>query len=319
MTRGDIGTDRPLCGQSNSHGGRPGRWIRSSTALCPSRAPSTLEIEQGPCHELWGPTYVAPGSFSSPPVPQTHQPLSHWAPALECHTLTLGSGPSSWKVSPDTRLTRSFQTAPSWRSPSMTNHTVIHPHCSPGPYLFFFPAPLTIWPALCISLLTVCHTEDELPRQEGAQSLPHPLPVSSTGARPALSREVLSPLPSPAQGTGQDWAGRCSVPSRLQRRGQACTQQGGAQSLPTAPISSIEVRPALGREVLSPLPSPAQRSGLHSANGEQMHHQHWRDRHTGCWARCLQKGVLGPDSKKHWLMTCWWTLKGKKVPPVNRV
>ena len=249
---------------------------------CPSDSPTTVTL--GSCSwvphthsgvrafELEGlPGYTAHSQFpNSPLLKESFHDQSH------CHPPSLLSRPLPFLLSSTSdyltcSMYFSVDCLPHWRRAPQAGR------CS-------VPTP----PPACLQ-----HRGQACTQQGGAQSPP----VSSTGDRPGLSREVLSSLPS----------------------GQACTRQGGAQSLPTAPISSIEVRPALCREVLSPLPSPAQRSGLHSANGEQMHHQHWRDRHTGCWALCLQKGVLGPDSKKHWLMTCWWTLKGKKVPPVNRV
>ena len=210
----------------------------------------------------------------------------------------------------------------------MTNHTVTHPRSSPA--LTFFLLSSTSDYLTCSIYFIV-------------DSLSATLKMSSP------SRKVLgpypTPCPSPAQRTGQDSAARCSAPSRLQHRGQARTQQGGAQPPPVSsrgqvrtrqggaqplPVSSTELRPALGRgrevlspllspaqrsgkysapfclqhkgqggtqsppvsstegrpglsrEVLSPLLSPAQSSGLNSADGEQMHDQHRRDRHAGC-------------------------------------
>lgn len=120
-----------------------------------------------------------------------------------------------------------FQTAPSQRSPSMTNHTVTHPRCSPA--LTFFLLSSTSDYLTCSMYFTV-------------DSLSATLKMSSP------SRKVLSPYPtpcpSPAQRTGQDTAGRCSAPSRLQHRGQARTQQGGTQP---PSVCSTKLRPALGR------------------------------------------------------------------------
>ena len=145
----------------------------------------------------------------------------------------------------------------------MTNHTVTHPRCSPA--LTFFLLSSTSDYLTCSMYFTV-------------DSLSATLKMSSP------SRKVLSPYPtpcpSPAQRTGQDTAGRCSAPSRLQHRGQARTQQGGAQP---SPVSSTELRPALGRgrEVLSPLLSPAQRSGRYSVPSSLRHRGQARTQQGG--------------------------------------
>ena len=263
---------------------------------------------------------MAPGSFSSPPVPQTHQPLSHWAPALNTY-----SGVRAFELEglpgymahlqfPDSPLLKeSFHDQSHCHPPSLLSRPLPFLLSSTSDYLtcsMYFSVDslsatlkmsspgrkvLSPYPTPCLSpaqrsglhLAGRCSvppvsSTGARPGLSREVLSPYPLPtapptthppgpISSTEVRPALGREVLSPLPSPAQRTGQDSGGRCSVPSRLQHRGQACTRQGSAQSLPTAPISSIEVRPAFSREVLSPLPSPAQRPGLHSANAEQMH------------------------------------------------
>lgn len=59
--------------------------------------------------------------------------------------------------------------------------------------------------------------------------------LSATLKMSSPGRKVLSPYPtpcpSPAQRSGLHSAGRCSVPSRLQHRGQACTQQMGSRCI----------------------------------------------------------------------------------------
>ena len=83
---------------------------------------------------------------------------------------------------------------------------------------------------------------------------------------------MLSPYPtpclSPAQGPGLHSAGRCSVPSRLQHRGQARTEQGGAQFPPV-------------------------RTGLHSAGrcSVTTHRTHLQHRSQAC---TLQGGAQSP-------------------------
>ena len=183
----------------------------------------------------------------------------------------------------------------------MTNHTVTHPRCSPA--LTFFLLSSTSDYLTCSMYFTVDSLSATLKMSSpsrkvlGPYPTPCPSPAQRTGQDTAGRCSVPSrlqhrgqartqqggaqhPIPSPAQRTGQDSAGRCSAPSCLQHRGQARTQQGGAQP---SPVSSTELRPALGRgrEVLSPLLSPAQRSGRYSVPSSLRHRGQARTQQGG--------------------------------------
>ena len=172
----------------------------------------------------------------------------------------------------------------------MTNHTVTHPRSSPA--LTFFLLSSTSDYLTCSIYFIVDSLSATLKMSSPSRKVlgPYPTPCPSPAQRTGQDSAGRCSAPSRLQQrTGQDSAGRCSAPSRLQHRAKACTRQGQGGTQP-ASVSSTEVR-----EVLSPFLSPAQRSGRYSVPSRLQHRGQARTQQGGAQPPSVSSTELRPE------------------------